>query len=207
MAKTPNTRFYFIRQDNGEAYEMNSTTDVNISKDMIVTRRAVESGKSISDNSYLENAVVTFSGLITNIRNASTLINTDQFINEINDLRSQDPRVLVDVYADGQFVLNCLITNFSMNKTVNEGKGAWKTEFTLKEVEFAERAALVFIPEASQSTKNRVDKMSSKSSNTVKELPEVTPTFGLRGISSVIEVFDGKPIIKTNVGQEVSGGG
>ena len=74
MATTPNTKFYFIRQDNGEAYEMSATTNITITKDMIATKRAVESGKSITDNSYLENAQVSFSGLITNIRNASTLL-------------------------------------------------------------------------------------------------------------------------------------
>ena len=207
MATTPNTKFYFIRQDNGEAYEMSATTNITITKDMIATERAVESGKSITDNSYLENAQVSFSGLITNIRNASTLLNVDQFINEINELRAEDPRVLVDVYADGQFVENCLIVSFNINKTASEGLGAWKTDFRLQEIEFSERAALVLVPEASVDTKDRVDKMTSKSSNTTQELKpleDVTRTSLVATGGVLMDIVDGNPTITTPVN---SGGG
>ena len=207
MATTPNTKFYFIRQDNGEAYEMSATTNITITKDMIATRRAVESGKSITDNSYLENAQVSFSGLITNIRNSSTLLNVDQFINEINELRAEDPRVLVDVYADGQFILNCLIISFNLNKTSSEGLGAWKTDFRLQEVEYTERAALVTVPEASVDTKDKVGKMQSRSSNTVQELEEVTETVGASTVGGLLGLVNGKPSISTKVESGGSNGG
>lgn len=204
MATTPLTKFYFIRQDNGEAYEMSATTNITITKNMIATKRAVESGKSITDNSYLENAEISFSGLITNIRNASSLLNVDQFIEEIDELRAEDPRVLVDVYADGQFVLNCLIINFSINKTASEGLGAWSTDFRLQEVDFAQRATLVSVPEASVDTKDRVDKMQSKSGNTVQELVEVSETI------TAGTLFGGSgsiPTIPTKVDSGGSNGG
>ena len=210
MATTPNTKFYFIRQDNGEAYEMSATTNVTISRNMIATKRAVESGKSITDNSYLENAEVSFSGLITNIRNSSNLLNVDQFINEINELREEDPRVLVDVYADGQFVLNCLIISFNINKTSSEGLGAWSTDFRLQEIEFAERASLVTIPAASAATKDRVDKMVKKSSNTTQELEpleDVTETIGLSTGSATFSLVNGNPTIETPVDSGGENGG
>lgn len=176
MATTPLTQFYFIRKDTDEAYEMNATTNITITKDAIATERAVESGKAITDNIYLKNAEVSFSGLITSINNKSNLTDVNQFLDEIDELRASDSP-LVDVYADGRFVPDCVIVSLSINKSASEGLGAWLTEFRLQQITFTERARLVEIPEAAPAQKNTVDPSKTKSGNTVQEV-EVSTTIG-----------------------------
>lgn len=194
------TRFYITRQDNGDSYELSSTTEVSISRPLIATSRRVESGKSLTDNSYLENATVSFSGLITNIRNASNVEDTDQFIKEIGDLRAEVPVVLVDVYAENQIVLNCQITTFDIRKTVVEGKGAWNVNLVFKETTFTERASLVVLPEPLPAQKPDVDPQRQQSNNTVQQGDfEVTRTSTAAAINFLISDTNGAPEISTNI--------
>jgi|GEM_PF-5813370 len=164
------TKFYFIRQDNDAAYELSATTKVSISKKLNATKRAVESGKSLTDNVYLENTEVSFSGLITNINNKSSLTDVNVFLDEIDELRASDPPVLIDFYADGRFVPNCVITDLSIDKSSQEGLGAWLTTFKLTEITFAERAAVVKQLEPKPANKDEVSPKTSTSSNTVMEV-------------------------------------
>lgn len=173
---TPLTQFYFIRKDTDEAYEMNATTNISITRDAIATERAVEGGKAITDNIYLKNAEVSFSGLITSINNKSNLTDVNQFLDEIDELRASDSP-LVDVYADGRFIPDCIIVSLNINKSASEGLGAWLTEFRLQQITFTERARLVEIPEAAPAQKDAVDARASKSGNTVQEV-EVSTTVG-----------------------------
>lgn len=171
MARQANTKFYFIRKDNDDAYELSATTNISIDQDMISTDRPVESGKEITDNSYLKNKVVRFDGIITNVKNTSNVESTEEFLNEIAELRSASPRVLIDVVADGEFANNCLIERFSLNKDAAIGSGAWQVSMTMKEIEFSERARLVEQPEAKTAQKSTVDSTKQKSQNTKKEVP------------------------------------
>lgn len=186
----PNSKFYFIRQDTSEAFELSATTDITITSELIATERNVETGKEITDNSYLKNQVVTFSGIITNVRNTTNLLDVDTFLDQLQSLRKSSPRVLVDVFADNRVVTNCLITSLSTSKSPVIGLGAWQVNLTMKEVTFSERARLVEIPEAKIEQKDLVDPTSQRSQNTTKEVPiATTSTISVyRGLSGQPEV-------------------
>lgn len=194
MATTPLTQFYFIRKDNNDAYEMNATTNITITKDAIATERAVESGKAITDNIYLKNAEVSFSGLITSINNKSNLTDVNKFLDEIDELRASDSP-LVDVYADGRFVPDCVIVSLTINKSASEGLGAWVTDFRLQQITFTERARLVEVPEAAAAQSNETAKKVSRSGNTVQEVP-VSTTFGASLL--VPDLINNVTVINTN---------
>lgn len=170
------TSFYFIRTDNLDAYELSATTDISVSKQQTVTSRRVESGKSVADNAYTENTIISFDGIITNIKNKSNVVNTDQFINEVDQII--EDKILIDVVSENQVYPKCLINNFELKKSHVEGKGGWKVSLSFKQVEFTNRAKLVEVPEAQPNLKPDVDPTSKTSNNTVQsEDKEVYETF------------------------------
>jgi hypothetical protein len=205
------TKFYITRQDTDEAYELSATTEVSISRPLIATNRRVESGKSLTDNSYLENATVNFTGIITNIKNTSGSGDTDQFIKEIEGLRSEVPPVLVDVFAENQSVLNCQITTFDISKTSSEGVGGWRVNFTFKEIQFTNRATVVAVPEPLPALKSDVDTQRTQSNSTLQQGDfEVSRTGTSFLVDSVVDYeldeVNSKPSIKSVIGQTTTGG-
>ena len=139
MAKG-NTSFYIVRQDNDEAYELSSTENCSISEPAQVTNRRVESGKSLADNYYIDNRTVTFNGVITSIRNSSTVVDVKQWVDEIRELRRKDVPVLIDVYAKEELIPNCLIQNITLDVDNKIGNSGWSVYMVMKEVSVSERS-------------------------------------------------------------------
>lgn len=192
-----NTKFYFIRKDNEDSYELSSTTNVRVSQPAIASKKPTEAGKSLTDNYYLDNKTVTFNGVITNINNSSSVEDTQQWLYEIESLRAEVPPVLLDVYADNVFVSNCLIVTLDIDKSKQQGLGGWMVNIVLQEVDFTERAKLIEIPEPLESQEDNVDPKKKKSSNTTKEVPlaETSLVKASRGLSDFVT---GSPQIEPN---------
>ena len=189
-----NTKFYLIRKDTDESYELSATTDIRVTQDLVATTRTVESGKEITDNSYIKNKVVTFDGVITNVRNSSNLESTDKFLAEIAELRKSSPRVLVDVIADNETAVDCLITTFDLDKNSTLGLGAWNVTMVMQEVDYTTRARLTEQPEPFEDKKNTLNKTSSKSQNTTKEVEQpIAQTLTLRGFNLIDGAYQPKP--------------
>jgi hypothetical protein len=174
--------FHFIRQDTREIYELNATTRVRISEPASVTMRKVESGKNISDNYYIENRTVNFSGVIINVRNALVPIDITQWLSDMRATRRSSPPVLWTVYANGEVVPNCVITDLPVETDAGVGVNAWKVDINFKEVQFSERARLVEVPEAKETVETVVGEKGSRSSNTTKE----TETPVVRTVSAAL---------------------
>lgn len=169
MAKG-NTSFYIVRQDTDEAYELSSTENCSISEPAQITNRRVESGKSLSDNYYIDNRTVTFNGVITSIRNSSTVVDVKQWVDEVRELRRKDVPVLIDVYAKEELVPNCLIQNITLDADNIVGNSGWLVYMVMKEVSVSERAKLVEIPEPKEDKKDSVEGKTSTSSNPTEEV-------------------------------------
>lgn len=197
------TSFYFIVRDGSlNAYELSATTDIRIRKPQTVTNRRVESGKSIADNAYMENTTIDFDGIITNIKNKSNVVDTDQFIAEVNQIR--EDKILVDVVAENQVFPRCLIPTFELSKSHVEGKGGWKVNISFQQVQFTNRASLVEVPEPRPAEKPDVDGTTKQSNNTVQTVDrEVTRTLTGDGLNLIVE--DNIPVIKSNI--PTQGGG
>jgi len=191
---TAKTKFYFTRKDNSDTYELSSTTACRVSESARITNRRVEDGKSLSDNYYLENRVVTFDGIITDIRNNSSVEGTEKFLNELRELRGLDIPALLDVQANNQFIPNCLIQTLDISTDPKTGVYAWKVNMVLKEVTFAERASLVEVAEPKESRKDEVSGTRDRSTNTVQEV-EVSTTIGADAASTIGLLPSGIPVI------------
>jgi hypothetical protein len=173
------SKFYFTTPDDRE-YELSSTSSIKVSEAAVITKSPVESGKSIVDNYYLDNKIITFSGVITNVSVSSQPANrkrdVGRWIDEIRILRLQKALLVVH-YDSFQIVRNCVITMFDITKTKEEGASGWRCDMTFQEVEISERARLVSVPEAKVEVKNETDPLNeASSSNKVQVGDELSTT-------------------------------
>lgn len=175
------SKFYFTTTDDRE-YELSSTTSVSVQENAVVSKSPVESGKSIVDNYYLDNTVITFSGVITSVQvfgqSAKRKREVDTWIDEIRLLRKNKELVTVH-YDDNQTVQNCVITRFNTDKTSKEGNSGWKCSLQFQEVTISERAKLTTVPEPHPKIKKDVDPNSKNStSNKIQIGDELSTTVG-----------------------------
>jgi hypothetical protein len=166
-------------------YELSCTTEVTISSPAKVTSSAVEDGGSIVDNYYLDNRVVTFDGLITNIRVSGQLSNpsTEQWIKQIRELRKT--KHFLTVTADSEVVPNCLITEFNLSKTNEHGLSAWAAKISFKEVDISTRARLVEVKDAKKAVKDVVEAKTKGGGSPTKEV--LTTTVGLDAYNAGVQ--------------------
>lgn len=181
--------FYFTTSS-GDVYELSSTSRIQVREPAVVTRSPVESGKSIVDNYYLDNRVITFDGIITDVKvttqDQSRTRPVDQWIQEIRQLRLNKERVTVHVHSL-ELIPNCVITGFDIDKDRTQGLTGWSCTLSFQEVEISERARLVDIPEAQQQVKDVTDPKAKGSSSSTKEVPdELATTIGVRLGTAII---------------------
>tara|TARA_R110000851_G_scaffold119532_1_gene247377 strand:+ start:263 stop:874 length:612 start_codon:yes stop_codon:yes gene_type:complete len=185
-------KFYFKEakadssSSNGvKIYELSCTTDINIKHPAVATKHAVEDGTSIVDNYYLDNRTATFSGIITDIRvNSADAQNTPvfQWIGEISALRKS--KVLLTLVADTEVIPNCIITEFDLSKTKEEGASGWKCNLSFQEIDISERAKLITIKEPKPEVKDEVTDKSSGSGTSTEQVPTgIATTVGLDAIN------------------------
>ena len=173
-------KFYFKEakadssSSNGvKIYELSCTTDISIKHPAVATKHAVEDGTSIVDNYYLDNRTAIFSGIITDIRvNSADAQNTPvfQWLGEISALRKN--KVLLTLVADTEVIPNCVITEFDLAKSKEQGSSGWKCNLTFQEIDVSERAKLISIKEPKPEVKDEVSSKSSGSGNPTEQVPE-----------------------------------
>lgn len=188
------SKFYFTTPDDRE-FELSSTTRVSVKKSAIITKSPVESGKSIIDNYYLDNTIITFSGVITNVtvfgQDEKRVREVSSWIDDIEVIRRAKDLLTVH-YDDLQVVPNCVITQFDIDKTKEQGNSGWSCTLVFQEIDISERARLVAIPEAKQEVKDATDPKSKTSSNDKKEVPEqLATTISSDAIASGFNFFLG----------------
>ncbi len=162
--------FYFTDQE-GNFYELSSTTQVSVTEPARATSSPVESGKSITDNFVIEPRVISFTGIITNIKvigqDPSRRKDVDQWIEDIRQLRLS--KQLLNVHVDSLNIIpNCLMVTFDLNKDKSHGLSGWGCSFRMKEILISDRARLVEIPEPKPSVKNDVTSKKNSGNQTTK---------------------------------------
>lgn len=179
------TKFYFTLVDEpSKIYELSCTSNVTISEDAVVSKRATEEGVNVTDHFRMDNATINYSGLISNIRNATTVVDINTFINDIRRLR-KDAK-LWDVYANGQLFQKCLIPQFNASTDNKIGDQAWKIDIGFQQVRYVDQAQLTTIPEPKEANKPDVQGKSSGSDNSTKEVPRaLTTTIGSDGFAGI----------------------
>jgi len=154
-------------------YELSCTTDINIKHPAVATKHAVEDGTSIVDNYYLDNRTATFAGIITDIRvNSADAQNTPvfQWIGEISALRKS--KVLLTLVADTEVISNCIITEFDLSKTKEEGSSGWKCNLSFQEIDISERAKIISIKKPKPEVKDEVTGKSTGGGSSTEQVPE-----------------------------------
>lgn len=183
--------FYFTDQE-GNFYELSSTTDITVSEPARATTSPVESGKSITDNFVIEPRVVTFTGVITNIKvigqDESRRKDVDQWIEDIRQLRVS--KQLLNVHVDSLNIIpNCLMVSFDITKNKSHGLSGWGCSFRMQEILISDRARIVEIPKPKESVSDDLagKKNSGNQTTKVVEGEELT-----RSISNVFGYFTGE---------------
>lgn len=171
--------FYFISSQ-GDYYELSATTRVSVSEPARATTNPVESGKAITDNFILEPRVITFSGVITNLRvvaqDNTRVKSVDQWINDIRQIRLN--KEFINVFVEDLNVIeNCLITAFDIDKTSQHGLSGWGCSFSMQEVLVSERARAVDIPTPKEEVKDDVSGKRNRGNQTTSNVPESDPVY------------------------------
>lgn len=184
--------FYFMDKE-GNYYELSSTTSISVSENARTTTNPVESGKAITDNYIIEPRIITFSGIITNIKvigqQEDRAKPVDQWINDIRQLRIK--KGLIDVYIDTlDIIRDCLITSFDIDKSKEQGNSGWNCSFVMQEILVSDRARLVDMAEPKPEVKDDVQGKSNSGNQTTTEvgLVEVGTT-----MTNVVERLGGTP--------------
>ena len=166
--------FYFTDKE-GNYYEMSSTMHVSLSESGRATTNPVESGKAITDNFVMEPRIITFSGLITNIKvigqQEDRVKDVDQWINDIRTLRIS--KELVSVYVhDLNVIPNCLITTFDIDKNKSHGLSGWGCNMVFQEILISQRASQIDFPEAKPSVSDDVSSKRNSGNQTTSTVNE-----------------------------------
>lgn len=171
------SRFYIEYPDpnNSNALKvlsLSSTTSIKISEPANVTSYPVEDGSSVVDNYVVDNRVVTFDGIITNVSITSLAgdqLPTDDWIAEMRNIRSR--KQLVTVHVSGvDLVPNCVVTNFQLNKTKSEGITGWKCSLSMKEVDISERIRVVSVKKPIKEVEDEVAAKQKVAGSSTKEV-------------------------------------
>ena len=169
--------FYFIAPAVGDKesalYRMAATTDIRISRSARATRSRVESGKSLTDNYHLDNWDISFEGVITNVgiyKEGNPSLETSDWIGQVDSLREETPIRPLTVVADNIVIENCVITNFTANKSKAEGLGGWRVSLAFQDIQFVSKSSLTVVEAPSEQTKNDTAGKTSGNNQTTKEL-------------------------------------
>ena len=156
---------FYIQPENRPAilYELHATTSINVSFQSTVTEYKVEKGKDVSDNVVVGAATVSFSGILTDVKQSAFTVSN--FIQEellqkipdyqipideyIEDLRArQANRERFYVYFSGdntkeglEGIDYAILTSLDLSKTTELGN-SWSIDISMKEVRLASRAQL-----------------------------------------------------------------
>lgn len=162
--------FYLQPQDNPEfLYELHATTEVNVTFTSSVSSYPIETGSDVSDNVVMSPAEVTFSGVLTDVKQAGSFlslsavtdlltgsspdyqITIDEYVNELR--ARQFNKELFYVYYSGdndgelEDIQSAILTSLKINKDNTLGN-SWNVDVTMTEVRLASRAQLDAQPSA-----------------------------------------------------------
>lgn len=166
--------FYFTDQEDN-FYELSSTTDITVSEPARATTSPVESGKSITDNFVIEPRIISFSGIITNIKvigqDDYRRKDVDQWIEDIRQLRIS--KQLLNVHVDSLNIIpNCLMVSFDISKNKSHGLSGWGCSFRMQEILISDRARIVEIPQPKESVSDDLSGKKNSGNQTTKEVGE-----------------------------------
>jgi hypothetical protein len=146
-------------------YELHATTNISIAMTSTLTTYPIESGADVADNIVVKNKKIDLSGIVTDVSQAGTTVSgstTDLLTSQAQDgnqIRSVehyieelkkriDNKETFTVHFSNVLkpIRNCVITNFTYNKTNTLGGEAWMIKISLSEARFANRARFVAEP-------------------------------------------------------------
>ena len=139
MAQVSTTLFYIVSGTN--YFELDSTATVDITSNTSISKHPTLDGTITTDNAVIDQNVISFSGIVSNIKSAQKFWNArdgqdldtpTEFIQGINNIRNN--RQLVSVYVDNETFINCVITGFSYQRTVDVGRG-WSVTLTFTQIQ------------------------------------------------------------------------
>lgn len=134
---------FYIKTKSGDVYELTATTDVSFSHRSSNTKFPVEAGYSVTDHSTIENTTLNMSGVITEVvqlNKQSPQRGIKDYVEGLNTLRKS--KELFTVFLDNKLqpFKNCLFTEISGDKGVQEGLGSWRIRLGIEQIRVTSKA-------------------------------------------------------------------
>lgn len=168
---------FYIKTKSGDVYELTATTDVSFSHRSSNTKFPVEAGYSVTDHSTIENTTLNLSGVITEVvqlNKQSPQRGIKDYIEGLNTLRKS--KELFTVFLDNKLqpFKNCLFTEISGDKGVQEGLGSWRIRLGIEQIRVTSKASASIV-EVENTTQSSSD---SNASDTAKDTTGATKDEG-----------------------------
>lgn len=154
---------FYIKTKSGDVYELTATTDVSFSHRSSNTKFPVEAGYSVTDHSTIENTTLNLSGVITEVvqlNKQSPQRGIKDYIEGLNTLRKS--KELFTVFLDNKLqpFKNCLFTEISGDKGIQEGLGSWRIRLGIEQIRVTSKASASIV-EVENTTQSSSDSNAS----------------------------------------------
>jgi len=144
---------YYIQTNlNGnKIFSLDSTSSVEVQDNGRATSYALESGKDVADHYVNSNVMVSFSGIITDIKSATlSQESTKDFLRDLRELKQTGTPFTVFAGNNLEKIDNCVIQSLSIKQNskngtvVREGKhiSSFVIEWTAKQIKFGSKAKI-----------------------------------------------------------------
>jgi hypothetical protein len=165
---------FYIQTDNGEGdiYALDATVNFSRQFRSSITSYAVESGSKVSDHYDKDQQTLSYSGIISDAKFAknSSNLSADDYERAMIELRDSGQLFACSFSNNLEVVLNCLFESLSFSTNPDIGYGSREVQFSIKQIEKANRAVNTVSPVPADKYKDQLPGK-SKGSGSTKEAP------------------------------------
>lgn len=150
--------------------ELTCTSDVTVTYSSQSSTAPVEQGADITDHVTNSPVTITFSGIISEIKNYSLDYHmpTEDLIKKLTLLWRTRVPFSVNVSNKLDTFQECVFTDFGLTKTSGMGD-SWKAQLTMKEIRRASVIGLSEFPEQEKDTSNQHEAKSNQGDGSTEE--------------------------------------
>jgi hypothetical protein len=210
---------YYLFTRDGDVFELDATTDFTYSDPSDISQFKVEDGSTVADHVVNRNKKLSYSGIITDIKIASTerTKSTDTYIRKLLELNARrEPFTAVwredagkpdGAGANSYRLPNCVFKNLTITQDQELGyafgKHAYRVTLDIEQIRVARRAVITVEKSfalAVKDTTGGLDTSAGGTTEAVQEGPESSKLFSTIGNMGLIDAIKSVGPGKFNLG-------
>lgn len=173
---------YYIKTADNRYFELDSTTDMTVSMPGRATDFPLEDGESASDHYINESIVVSFSGIVSDVKSISSkgligddstkrLKGTSDYIKGLEAVKKTKQPFTVFYSPNLDPITNCVfesldITQNATHGTRGTGCSSYEISFTAKQIRIGEQAQMTSMPVPAEDIKKSLSNKTTSSGST-----------------------------------------